>query len=78
MKTTKRQRELLRFIKDFYDQHNYSPSIREMCKYLNVTSGSVMQKISALEIRGYIKRKAQVARTIKITTEGIEHLCDAE
>ena len=69
---TKRQNDVLDFIKKYSADHGYPPSIREICKGVNLSSpATVFVHIKNLEQLGYIKTTNNKFRTIEI-------LCDNE
>ena len=65
---TKKQSDILNFIKKYISKHGYSPSIKEICKKFNYAStNTVYEILKALEKKGYILRsKKGIARSIKI------------
>jgi len=69
---TKRQRDVLDFIKKYIADHGYPPAIREICKGVNLSSpATVFVHMKNLEQLGYIKTTSNKFRTIEI-------LCDNE
>ena len=66
---TKKQKELLDYIKIVNKEHGISPSYEEMKNKLCLKSKSGIHRIiSALEERGFIKKLANKARAIEIVT----------
>ena len=66
---TKKQKELLDYIKIVDKEHGISPSYEEMKNKLSLKSKSGIHRIiSALEERGFIKKLANKARAIEIVT----------
>ena len=66
---TKKQKELLDYIKKVNKEHGISPSYEEMKNKLSLKSKSGIHRIiSALEERGFIKKLANKARAIEIVT----------
>lgn len=64
---TKRQKEVLDFIKSFIKDRGYSPTLEEMKKKLRLSAVStVHQHINALIDKGYIKKFDNLARAIEI------------
>lgn len=64
---TKRQKELLDFIKAFTKKNGYCPSYEEMRVSLNLASRSGVHKlVESLEVRGKIKRLPNMARAIEV------------
>jgi repressor LexA len=69
-KTEKRKELILEFIKNFTEINGYSPSIRDICKGVNLTSTSVVKKIlDKLEKDGKIQKGEAIARGIKLKRE---------
>jgi len=64
---TKRQKQVLDFIKSFTDKKGYAPSLEEITKYLRLSSVSTAHfHISKLEEEGLIIREKNEPRAIKI------------
>lgn len=62
---TPRQRQVLDFIHDFIDEHNYSPSFREIKDHFGLSSlGSVYKHIRMLERKGFLAAKKQCSRSL--------------
>lgn len=69
---TKRQKDVLDFIKKYVADKGYPPAIREICKGVNLSSpATVFVHMKNLEQLGYIKTTSNKFRTIEI-------LCDNE
>lgn len=61
------QLEVLRFIRRYQVQFEDSPSVREICDELGLGSTNTgMYHLKALEGKGYIRRRGNVARSIEI------------
>jgi SOS-response transcriptional repressor LexA len=74
---TKKQRDLLYFIRAFYEQHGFGPSFHEMMAHLGLTSkNSVAHLVRALEERGAITNRRNCARSI-IPTKADMPVADA-
>ena len=64
---TKRQKEVLDYIKKYVASHGYPPAIREICKGVNLSSpATVFVHMKNLEQLGYIKTTSNKFRTIEI------------
>ena len=64
---TAKQRECLRAIETYYDQHDRSPTYEELMPVLGLSSKSgVFRLIRGLEDRGYIRRIPHLARAIEV------------
>lgn len=58
---------IMRFLTDFQEQRGYSPSIREIGKYISVDSTSLVDYyLEQLCQSGYIERDKRVSRSIRI------------
>lgn len=65
-----RQRSIYRFIKQFYREHGYPPTIREIGNALNISSTSVVNyNLNKLEEAGLIERHREVSRGLRIVDE---------
>jgi len=70
MKLTKRQKEILDFITGFIDREGYSPSMGEIAQHFQFASlNAVFKHLEALELRGYLRRDANRARSIELSRE---------
>ena len=64
---TGKQRALLDFIQRYFDEHRQSPFIREIQVGCQITSyKSALDRLNALERKGFIKRAANKHRGIKL------------
>lgn len=67
---TKRQQDVLNYIKKYIAEHGYPPAIREICKGVNLSSpATVFVHMKHLEELGYIKTTSNKFRTIEILCE---------
>lgn len=67
LKLTKKQKRLMDFLEDFQNNHDYSPSYREITAGLGLRSvASVAEHIDNLVQRGFLKRNAGSARSLEI------------
>ncbi len=70
---TKRQEEVLSFIREHIEWHGYAPSLREISTHFGISGPQNARKhIEALEKKGYIKRTPRLARGIEIMGEPAE------
>lgn len=66
----KRQGQILDFIRQYIQQNGAAPTLKQMAKAINVNSlATVHEHLSALEKKGFIKRKAGKSRAIQIVDE---------
>ena len=64
---TKRQLEILNYIKKYISENGYSPSVRDICKGCNLSSSSTAHShIQTLINKGYIKKGDNKFRTLEI------------
>ena len=71
MKTlTKRQEEILNYIKNYIVNHGYPPAIREIGKDLGLSSpATIHAHLANLEKKGYIKKENTKNRAIELLVE---------
>ncbi len=66
-KLTEKQNKILDLIKKYKAKHGYPPTIREICKELNLKStATVHTHLNNLENKGYIKRDNTKNRSIEL------------
>lgn len=64
---TEKQRELYETIKEFIDEHTYSPTVRELCELMGKKSpGTIHPGLKILKRKGYIDYEYNRNRTIRI------------
>lgn len=69
---TKKQKQLLDYIRSFQDENGYSPSYREIAKHFKLSSpATVSQHIRNLEDSGFLNVTASEARSLELTQEAI-------
>jgi len=67
MPLTKRQKEVLTYLKEFLASKGYSPTLEEIASYFGMASlNGVYKHLKVLEQRGFIKRLTNRARSIQI------------
>lgn len=67
LELSKRQIQILEFIKDFQTKNGYPPTIRETSLGVSLKSASTVHShLNTLENLGYIKRDPTKPRAIKI------------
>lgn len=65
---TRRQKEILEYIRSFIEENGYAPSFREIAYYFELSSVStVAEYIAILEDKGYLTKEAMEARSIQLT-----------
>ncbi|MFH1413037.1 MAG: transcriptional repressor LexA [bacterium] len=66
-KLTKRQRQILDYITDFFKDHDYAPSYREIADYFSLSSAATIhQHIKTLQEKGFLKTDFNQARSIEL------------
>ncbi len=66
-----KQQSILRFIRQFIEEHDYPPSIRQIQDGCNISSTSVVDyNLKKLEGDGYIRRDREVSRAIELLERG--------
>jgi len=69
-KLTKRQREMLDYIKEYIEDHRYSPSVRDIAAHFSLASaGGVHKHLKNLEQKGYISTGKKISRSIRVLEE---------
>jgi SOS-response transcriptional repressor LexA len=67
IRPTKKQKELLEFIKSFIAEHGYSPSYREIMNGLKYTSvATVALHVNSLIKRGHLRKRDRSARSLEV------------
>ena len=67
---TNKQNETLTFIKKYMVEHGFPPSVREICKGMNLSSpATVHAHLKQLEKKGIIRKEASKFRTIELLVE---------
>lgn len=69
-KLTSQQQKLLDTIKKFIANHGYAPTIRELCKEMNLSStATVYVHLNNLEKKGAIKKEDSKNRTLELLVD---------
>lgn len=67
-KLTRRQKQILDFIREQSDANGYPPTVREIGNALGLSSSATVHAhISALEAKGYLRRDASKSRGLSLT-----------
>ena len=67
---TKRQQDILAFLKEQIAANGYPPSVREICEAIGLSSTSTVHShLNTLEAKGFIRREANGARTITLVED---------
>lgn len=65
---TRRQQEVLGFIREFTDRHGVPPTVREIGARFRVTPRAAFDHLRALERKGHLRRRATTGRTSRALT----------
>ncbi|MDE2860347.1 MAG: transcriptional repressor LexA [Chloroflexota bacterium] len=66
-----RQKRILEFIQDFYEERSYPPTIRDIQQACSISSTSVVDyNLRILERSGHIRRDREVSRGIEVLVGG--------
>ena len=66
-KLTRRQEDILNYIKEYIVSSGYPPTIREICKAMGVSSpATVHAHLANLESKGFIKKEDTKNRAIEL------------
>ena len=69
---SKKQQEILDYMKNEILNRGFPPSVREICEAVNLKStSSVHSHLEALEKNGYIRRDATKPRAIEIIDDNV-------
>ena len=73
MALTKRQKQVLDFIANFVEEHQYCPSYEEIARGLDLASLATVHKhISVLEAKNYLKRGFNQSRSIELSARYLQ------
>ena len=68
---SEKQRAILEFLREFMDDHDYPPSIRDIQEACDISSTSVVDyNLKALEKLGHIRRDREISRGIELLDRG--------
>jgi len=68
---TRKQVQVLEFIRDFRARSGYSPTLREIATELGVSSvATVAEHVASLDAKGLLRRRPDRARSLLLTTRG--------
>jgi repressor LexA len=70
MALTRRQKELLDYLKEFITDRGYSPSLEEICQHFGLASKATVHKhLQNLEEKGLIRRDYNISRSIELVEQ---------
>ena len=61
---TPKQQLVLDMIRQFKDNHDYSPTVSELSWLIGINKNAVWKHLHSLERKGYLKRDKRTARSI--------------
>lgn len=68
-----RQQKIVEFIRRFWKDYHYPPTVRDIVNGCNISSTSVVDyNLAILEREGYIRRHSGISRGIELITDAIE------
>ena len=71
---TKRQRDVLGFIKDYIAASGYPPSLRDICARFGIKGPKNAGKhLEALEKKGFIRRSSNISRAIEVVDSALRN-----
>lgn len=65
-KLTRRQSEVVLFVRRYAEKHGFAPSLREVASALDVTVNAVVGHLTAAERKGAIRRASRTARGLVV------------
>lgn len=65
-KLTRRQSEVVLFVRRYADKHGFAPSLREVADALDVNVNAVVGHLRAAERKGAIRRASRTARGLVV------------
>ena len=76
---TKRQKQVLDFIKSFIKKHDYAPSLEEVKDHLGLSSVSTAHfHVQALQQKGFLRKDDNRPRAIEISKNGRSNVRDIQ
>jgi len=69
MNLTRRQHDIVEFIRNYVAAEGYAPTMQEIADHLGVSRPTVFEHIEALQAKGALTREALRSRAIELTPE---------
>lgn len=70
---TRRQRDILEFLRGYVDEHGISPTLEEIAAHFGVNKVTVFGHVAEMERKGVIRRRARgVSRSLELVDEDEE------
>lgn len=67
---TERQKEVLGFIEEYIQRHQYSPAVRGIAEHFKISPKATLDHIRAIEKKGFIKTVSKRPRIIIVLKRG--------
>ncbi len=67
---TEKQQNILNFIQDYLETHQYPPSVREIAGNFGIYPATVQDHLSAIERKGFLQKKKFQSRTLAVSSKG--------
>jgi repressor LexA len=74
---TKRQREVVEFIRDYIQEHSYPPTIRDIASHFSVSVKAAFDHVKALEKKQVIKSDMNRSRSLEIISDEFSPIHEA-
>ena len=75
-KLSSKQNRILNFLRNFREEKDYPPTVRDIVKGCEISSTSVVDyNLKILEREGYIHRDREVSRGIELLDKGQKRMC---
>lgn len=71
---TEKQGRCLEFILNFFAEHRYYPTQREVAEAMAIKSNTAEMYLKPLEEKGYLSRERTKRRNIRLTSDALERL----
>ena len=69
MNLTRRQHDIVTFIRDYIAENDYAPTMQEMADHFGVSRPTIFEHIEALQAKGALTREALKSRAIELAPE---------
>ena len=69
---TKRQAQILQFVRGHISEHGYAPSYREIGQHFGLSStATIAEHIESLKVKGYLSHEENLARSLQVTPASV-------
>ena len=75
---TKRQEQVLEFIRAYIRENGYPPSVRDIGEEFGLSPATVHDHLKALERKGYLDKKPNRSRSLSVTKQDRDHRTPSE